>query len=90
MGIRHLEAAKKGQEARQAETAENTIMQNWQEMYSSYGRELAKIVQEKIDEKNDITNPERKEEPEKEEENDKNIIAAAGNDSEENTEGEQI
>ena len=86
MGIRHLEAAKKGQEARQAETAERIINQNWQEMYSSYGRELAKIVQEKIDERNDITSPERKEEPEKEEENDKNAIAAAGNDSEENTE----
>ena len=90
MGIRHLEAAKKGQEARQAETAERIINQNWQEMYSSYGRQLAKIVQEKIDEKNDITNPERKEEPEKEEENDKNIIATAGNDSKENTEDEQI
>ena len=87
MGIRHLEAAKKGQEARQAETAERIINQNWQEMYSSYGRELAKIVQEKIDEKNDITNPERKEEPEKEEENDKTAIVTT--DSEEDTEDEK-
>ena len=90
IGIQHLEAARKQQEAKQAAAAENTINQNWQEMYSSYGRQLAKIVQEKIDEKNDITNPERKEEPEKEEENDKNIIDTAGNDSKENTEDEQI
>ncbi len=89
IGIQHLEAARKQQEAKQAAAAENTIKQNWQEMYSSYGRQLAKIVQEKIDERNDITSPERKEEPEKEEENDKNIIAAAGNDSEENTKDEQ-
>ena len=90
IGIQHLEAARKQQEAKQAAAAENTIKQNWQEMYSSYGRQLAKIVQEKIDERNDITSPERKEEPEKEEENDKNIIAAAGNDSKENTEDEKI
>ena len=89
IGIQHLEAARKQQEAKQAAAAENTIKQNWQEMYSSYGRQLAKIVQEKIDEKNDITNPERKEEPEKEEENDKNIIDTAGNISEENTKDEQ-
>ena len=89
IGIQHLEAARKQQEANQAAAAENTIKQNWQEMYSSYGRQLAKIVQEKIDERNDITNTERKEEPEKEEENDKNIIDTAGNISEENTKDEQ-
>ena len=89
IGIQHLEAARKQQEAKQAAAAENTIKQNWQEMYSSYGRQLAKIVQEKIDERNDITNTERKEEPEKEEENDKNIIDTAGNISEENTKDEQ-
>ena len=80
-------AARKQQEAKQAAAAENTINQNWQEMYSSYGRQLAKIVQEKIDEKNDITNPERKEEPEKEEENDKTAIVTT--DSEEDTEDEK-
>ncbi len=90
IGSQHLGAAKEQQEAKQAAAAENTIKQNWQEMYSSYGRQLAKIVQEKIDERNDITSPERKEEPEKEEENDKNIIDTAGNISEENTKDEQI
>ena len=87
IGIQHLEAARKQQEEKQAAAAENTIMQNWQEMYTSYGRQLAKIVQEKIDEKNDITNPERKEEPEKEEENDKTAIVTT--DSEEDTEDEK-
>ena len=90
IGSQHLGAAKEQQEAKQAAAAENTINQNWQEMYSSYGRQLAKIVQEKIDERNDITNPERQEEPEKEEENDKNIIDTACNDSKENTEDKKI